>query len=158
MVGGSHREVSFAIAGPIPEIVRFPSRIPTPFLGVDVVKAGVCILIEANVIEDEELGFGAEIGGIGDARVFQVQLGLARDPARVAIVMLARDRIDNVAGHHQRPGFIERVDVCGAGVRDQQHIAFIDRRPSANARPVDAKARFKGAFIQFRYRIRDVLL
>ena len=86
------------------------ARIPAAFLGVDEVKPGVLILIEADVVEDEELGFGAEIRGVGDAAVLQIHLGFARDPARIALVVLARDGIDHVAGHHQRSDLAERID------------------------------------------------
>jgi hypothetical protein len=69
----------------------------------------VLILIEADVVENEELGFRAEIGGVGDAAVLQVQLGLWRDPARVALVALLGDRVLHVADHHQRGRLGERI-------------------------------------------------
>jgi hypothetical protein len=36
----------------------------------------VLILIEADVVENEELGFGAEIRGVGETAVLQVQFRL----------------------------------------------------------------------------------
>src|SRR5438270_13980391 len=38
MVGGSDREVALPIPATIPEVVRFPSRIPTSLFAIDVVK------------------------------------------------------------------------------------------------------------------------
>ena len=92
--------------------------VPAAFLGVDEVVAGVRVLIEADVVEDEELGFGAEIGGVGEAGVLEIQLGLLGDPAGIAIVVLAGDGIDDVADHHQGSGFVEGsiTAVSGSGI------------------------------------------
>src|ERR1035441_6113232 len=42
-------------------------------------------------------------------------------------------RVD-VAVHHQRWRFGERIHKGGVGIGDQQHDAFVDRRPTANTR------------------------
>jgi hypothetical protein len=123
-----------------------------------VVVTFVRVLIEAHVVENEELRFGAEVGSIGESRVLQMRLGLARDPARIAIVVLARNRVDHVAGHHHRFGFVERIQVHRVGIRDQEHVALIDRRPAADARSVDAEARLERLFVQLRDRVGNVLL
>ena len=54
-------------------------------------------MIEADVVEDEELRFGAEIRRIGKAAVLEVDLGLLGNPPRIAIVVLPRNRIDDVS-------------------------------------------------------------
>ena len=92
MIGGRHREVAFLVARPVAEIVLAAAGVPAAFLGIDEVEAGVLVLVEADVVEDEELGFGAEVSRVGDAAVLQVQLGLLRDPARIALVALLGDR------------------------------------------------------------------
>ena len=115
VIGGRDREIAFFVARPVAQVMLRAARIPAALFGVDEVEAGMLVLIEADVIEDEELGFGAEIGGVGEAGILQIHLGLAGDPARVAVVVLARDRIDHVAQHHQRLGFVEGIDEGGVG-------------------------------------------
>ena len=44
------------------------------------------------------------------------------------------------------------------GIGDQQHVAFVDRRPAADAGSVDAEAFFEAALIQLADRIGDVML
>ena len=92
VIGGRNREIAFFVARPVAEIVVLAAGIPAAFFGVDEVEAGMRVLIEADVVEDEELGFGAEIGGVGEAGVLQIHLGLLGDPAGIAIVVLAGDR------------------------------------------------------------------
>jgi hypothetical protein len=46
--------------------------------------------LEAHVVEDEELGFRAEVDGVADAaRRLQIGFGLLGDRARVAAIGLA---------------------------------------------------------------------
>ena len=91
-------------------------------------------------------------------RVLQIQLGLAGNPARIAIVVLPCDRIDHVA-------VITSVLVSVNGsmnavvrIRDEQHVALIDGRPSADAGPVDAEPFLERLLVQFGDGIRNVLL
>ena len=71
MIGGRNREVAFLVARPVAEVVLLAARIPAAFLGVDEVEAGVLVLIEADVVENEELGFGAEVRGIARPLFFK---------------------------------------------------------------------------------------
>ncbi len=116
------------------------------------------VLIEPHVVENEKLGLRAEIRGVRQAAVLQIAFGLARDPARIALVVLARDGIDHVAGHHQRADFAKRIDERGARVRDQQHVALVDRRPTADAGSIDAETLFKRVLGELADGIGDVLL
>ena len=72
--------------------------------------------------------------------------------------MLARDGIDHVAQHHQRLGFVKRIDHGGGRVGNQQHVAFVDGGPSADAGPVEAETFFEGALLQLGDRIGNMLL
>ncbi len=157
MIGRRRGEVTFFVAWPVSEIVLFAPRVPAALFGVDVVEAGVLVLVKANVIENEELGFGAEVGRVGKAAVLQVHLGFLGDPARIALVVLPRDGIDDVAGHHQRAGFGERIHESRAGVRNEQHVALVDGGPATDARPIHAEAFFEGILVEFCYGIRNVL-
>ncbi len=116
------------------------------------------ILIEADVIEDEEFGLGAEVGSVGNAAILQVELGLLGDPARVALVALLGDGILDIAIHDDRRHFGERVHKRGGGIRDEQHVAFMDCRPAADAGAIHAEALFETALIDLVHGIRDVVL
>ena len=67
VIGGRNREIAFLVARPVAEVVLLAAGIPAAFFGVDEVEAGVRVLIEADVVEDEELGFRAEVGRVGEA-------------------------------------------------------------------------------------------
>ena len=67
---GGHREVAFLVARPgspgCGRRCRLPG-VPDALVGVDEVEAVVAALVEADVVEDEELGLRPEVGGVGDA-------------------------------------------------------------------------------------------
>src|SRR5436305_11357203 len=75
-------EISFLVPRAISQIVVLSARVPPSLFGVYVVKPAVLLLVEANVIKNEKLGFCAEKCRIGEPTVFQVKLGLFGDPAR----------------------------------------------------------------------------
>ena len=158
MVRRRHREVAFLVTRAIAQVVFPTTGIPASFLGVDEVVTLVLILIEADVVENEELGFRAEIGGVGNAAVLQVKLGLLANPARVALVALLGDRVLHVADHHERGGLGERIHDRRVGIRNQEHVALVDRRPTADARSIHAEALFEDAFVNLGHRVRNVML
>ena len=67
-------------------------------------------------------------------------LGLARDPARVARVHLARHRVLHEAVDDQRRDLEERVDERAARVRHQEHVGLLDLLEPADRRAVEAEA------------------
>ena len=69
MIGGRDRKIAFLVARPVAQVVLRAAGIPAALFGIDEVVAGVLILIEAHAVEDEELGFGAEVGRVRDAAV-----------------------------------------------------------------------------------------
>src|ERR1035438_9650010 len=91
VIGGRHREVAFLIARPVAQVVFLAARIPAALFGVDEIEAAMLVLVEAYVVENEKLGFGAEKRGIAHATVLQVHLGFLGDPAGVALVVLLGD-------------------------------------------------------------------
>ena len=114
-------------------------------------------LIETNVVEDEELGFGTEVGSIGNACRPEVELGLFRNIARIAVVALLRNRVNHIADHHQGWDFGEGVHHVCRGIGNEEHVAFIDRRPTANGRTIHAESFFERIFGQLANRVRNVL-
>ena len=79
MIGGRHREVAFLVARLVAQIVLLAAGVPSAFFGVDEVEARVCVLVEADVVENEELSFRAKVSGVGDAGVLQVHLRFLGD-------------------------------------------------------------------------------
>ena len=145
VIGGRNREIAFLVARPVAEIVLLAAGIPAALFGIDEVEAGVRVLIEADVVEDEELGFGAEERGVADAGVLQVQLGLFGDPARIALVVLPGDGI--AARRRSSPASAFRMNGsmnAVVGIGNEQHVALVDRRPAADAGAVDAEAVLEG--------------
>ncbi len=153
MVGRRDREVAFLVARPVAQIIFGAAGVPAAFFRIDVIETGIRRLIETDVIEDKELGFGAKVSGVGDARILQIHLGFLRDPSRIAVVVLPRDGIDDVGRHHDGFRFVERIEENSIGVRNQEHIALVDRRPPADTGAVDAEALFERGFLQLAHGI-----
>src|ERR1035438_5096886 len=88
----------------------------------------------------------------GEARRVLLARALVHDPRAlapgVALVSLFGDRVFDVAVHHQRGRFGERIHKGGVGIGDQQHVAFVDRRPSADTRSIHTEALFEAAHFQ----------
>ena len=119
-------------------MVRCDAGVPKAFVGVYEVVTGVDVLVEASGFEDEELGLRAPVTGVGDAARLEVGLGLVGDVARVAAVGLASYRVEDIANHVEGGDLEERVDSSGAGIGDQQHVAFVDGLETADAGAVEA--------------------
>ena len=161
-IGRRHREVAFLVAQLVAE-VGFALRrivfaaIPLAFFAIEEEVAAVRRLVEADVVEDEELGFGADEAGVGDAGALQIVDRLAGDVARIARVVFARDRVLHVADDAERGDHGERIDERRIGLRQQQHVALVDRLPAADAGAVEAEAVFKRFFFELRNGNREVL-
>ena len=138
-----HREIAFFVARPISLVVFDSPRIPTSFFSVDEVKPMLFTLIKTHVIEDKELRLGSEISRIRQTGRAQIHFRFLRDVARVTVVALLGDRIHHIAYHNQRGHFGERIQHVSAGVRHEQHVALMNRRPAANRRAVHAESFLK---------------
>ncbi len=99
---------------------------------------GVLVLVEAHVVEDVELGLGAEVGGVGQAGAPQVVLGLLGHVAGVTAVGLAGDRVLHEAVDVQRLVGPEGVDDRRVGVGDQEHVGLLDLLEPPDRRAVEA--------------------
>src|ERR1035438_3970404 len=62
------------------------------------------------------------------------------------------------ADHNQRRRLRERVHQRRLRVRDQQHIAFVDRRPAADARSIHSKAVHEAALVQLAEGVGNMML
>jgi hypothetical protein len=91
----------------------------------------------ADVVEDEELGLGAEIDRVADTQrlgVVQRRLG---DRARIAVVGAAVVRVHHVAEQRHGRLLVERVDDGAVQVRTQLHVGLVDRLPAGDGRAVE---------------------
>ena len=158
MIRRWYREVAFLIPRPVTQVVLPPPRVPPPFLGVDKVKSRVLVLVEADVVENEKLRLGPEVRRVRHPAVGQVQFRFARDPPRIPLITLLGDRILHVADHNQRRRLRKRVHQRRLRIRNQQHVAFVDRRPAADARSVHSKPVLEAALVELAHRVGNVML
>jgi len=88
------------------------------------IVAFVLVLVEAHVVENEKLRFGAEVGGVSHSAVLQMQLGLLGDPARIALICCLV--IGSITSPSMTSVGTRRTDPeRGRRVGNQQHIALM---------------------------------
>ena len=153
------REVAALCAHAVAEIAALVlgGHVGRQFDRVDPEAGVVGIGRETDVIENEELGLGTEIGDVACAGRLHVGDRLLRDAARIAVVGLARGRLENVADDRQCGLGEERVDAGGLGVRHQIHVGFVNRLPAGDRGTVEHHAFGKGVLVEQADVKRDVL-
>ena len=158
MVHGRNREVALLVAGLEAQVRPLVlAGVPDSLDRVDVVEALVRVLVEADVVEDEELGLRPEVGGVGDPGRHQVVLGLLGHVAGVAGVRLPGDRIPDEAVEVERLVLAERVDHGGVRVRHQEHVGLLDLLEAPDRRAVEPGALLEAVQRQLVRRHRVVL-
>ncbi len=120
-------------------------------------EGGVLGLVEAGRVEDVELGFGAPVGGVGDAGALQVVLRLAGDVAGIAAVGLAGHRVLHEAVEQQRLVGQERVLERCLGIGHQDHVRLLDLLEAADRRAVEADTVLEHGLVQLVSRDGEVL-
>ena len=143
----------------MPQVLRalIASGIPNSLVGIDEIIAAVRILVEADVIENEKLSFGAPIAHRRDAGLGKVFFGFAGDVTRIARVRLACDRIEHARRHRQRRHIADRVRRRSGWIEDQEHVALVDGLKAAYARSVEPDTLAEQTLFQFRDRDAKVL-
>ena len=132
-------EVALLGAGLVAEVrALVAAGVPGALDRVDHVHRRVAGVGVPDVVEDEELGLGAEVGLVGDAGGRQVRLRLLGHVAGVTGVGLAGDGVMDEAVDVERLAGPERVEVGGVGVRDQDHVRFLDLLEPSDRRAVEA--------------------
>src|SRR5216683_2613064 len=111
-----------------------------PLLAVDLVERGVHRVLEEHVVEDEELGLGAEERLVANAGGGEIGLGLLRRRARIAAIGLPGAGLVHVAENHQLGLRREGIEHGGGAIRLQQHVALVDRLPAGDRRAVEHHA------------------
>src|SRR5919106_3832107 len=142
-IGGGYWEVALFKSWLISEIgFLFTTAVPAALDRVDEVIPAVLMEIVADIIEDEEFEFRAEIGGIGEPGLAEERLGLLGNIAWITRIAFTRDRVQHIADHGQGGDFGKGIHIGAARIRDHQHIAQVDRLPSPDARAIEAIAIF----------------
>lgn len=112
-------------------------RVVGSLLGIELVERVVLRDGEAYAVENEELGFGAEIGGVPNLRLRHVELGALCHATRVSRIGLTGRRFLDVADQNDVRIFGERINECRLKSRLQQHVRLADVLPSADRRAVE---------------------
>lgn len=106
---------------------------------------------------NKKFRFGSEERSVGDAGRFEISLRFLRNTARVAIVRLASDRIDDSANQTQCRFGVENIDPRSGRIRNDEHVRGVDHAPAANARSVKPKAISENLLVVFGERGREML-
>ena len=158
VVGRREGEVALLVADLVAEVgLLVAGGVPGALDRVDAVARRVVVLVVAHVVEDEELGLGADVAGVGDAGRPQVLGRLARHVAGIAAVGLAGERVVDEAVDRQRLPGAEGVDERGVGVGDQDHVRLLDLLEPADRRAVEAHALVEQLGRELAGRHREVL-
>src|SRR5208337_4150654 len=133
MVGGWDWEITFLIAWPVTQVILLPAGVPASLFCVNKVETVLLGLIEPDVVKNEEFGLRAEIRRVRDSGIDKVILSLLGYIAGVLRIVLLGDGVDDIANQGQGGYFCERVKHVPARVRNQEHVALMNRRPAADA-------------------------
>jgi len=158
-VGGGHGKVAALDAGAVAHVAHLEAgiRVPRAVGRVDLIGHLVHRDLEADVVEDEELGFRSPVGLIADAGGLKIRLGLLRRPARVALIGLAGVGLDHIAMQAERLFGVERIDIGRRQVGVQFHVRLVDRLPSGDRRPVEHEAFGEKVLVYLVFQYGDVL-
>ena len=139
MVHRRDGEITALDGGAMAQIAAFifGAGVVGAFLGVDIIEGFVHFDAEPHIVEDEEFGFGAEIGGVANARRIDIGLGGLGDGARAAGVILVGHRLQHIADQDQRGLGKEGVNDRGFEIRLEQHVGLVDRLPAGDRRTVE---------------------
>ena len=147
-IQGGDREIAFFRPDFVAEVWKFfPPAVPMSLGTVDRVGATVPGVIETHVVEDEKFRLRPEERGVGNAGALQIRLRFFRDPARIAVVRLARDRLDDCADEAERRLGVENIDPGRRRIGDDEHVGGVDHLPTADARTVKAETFGKNVLV-----------
>ncbi len=101
-----------------------------------------------HLVEDEELAFRPEIGGVGDPARAEVLLCATGHPTWILRVRLASDWIGDLADEGERGRLGGRIENRGGRIRHQEHVRLGDRLPAADRRAVEPEAIVERALVE----------
>ncbi len=147
-----YREVAALGARTVAEVAHLVlgAGVRRQFRAVELEARVVGIRVEAHVVEDEELGFGAEHHAVADAGLLHVGFGALGDGARITLVHLARRRLEHVAENRDGGLREEGVDMRRCRIRHQRHVGRLDALPARDRGPVEGIAVREHGFVDAR--------
>jgi hypothetical protein len=98
-----------------------------------------------------EFWLRTEVGGVAQARGFQVGFSALGDGAWIAVIALAVRRFNHVALHEQGGFFHERIDVRGVWIRQQNHVGCFNTLPAGDRGTVKRVTRFELVDVKVRH-------
>ena len=98
------------------------------------------VLVVTDVIEDEEFEFRAPVGSVCETGGLEVRFRLLGDSSRIAGVGISGHRVDDVAEDAEGRHFASGIDARGSGVRNEDHVGFLDLLEATDAGAIEADA------------------
>ena len=143
------REVAALDARAVAHVATFVNLagIARQFDVVEMVEAFAIAEAEADIVENEEFSFGADVDGVTDAGRLEIGFAALGGRARVAAVKLARRGFDDIADQDQHRGRRERIDIGGIEIGHEDHVALIDCLPAFDRRAIEHEAVGQHVFI-----------
>ena len=160
LVGGGDGEVAALDGHLVAHVAALfdASRVPVRLGGVDGEEGVVGADLVADVVEEIELGFGADEALVRDASGAQVGLGLGGHLARVAREGLVGEGVDDREVDDQGLAIAERIDEGGGDIRDELHVGLVDGGESAHRGAVEHETVRQSGVQEFAHGDREVLL
>src|SRR5438045_4218756 len=91
-------------------------------------------------VENKELPLRSEEGRVRNTGALQMRFGFFGDAARVAVIRLTRDRVDDGANQAERWFGVKNINPGRARIGNDEHVAGIDRAPAADTGAVEPEA------------------
>ena len=137
-----HREVAALQRRTVAEVAALELEVGGPWrlFRVDLHRAARHVDLPLDGVEDEELRLRTEVGDVSQAARLEVRLGFLRDRARIALVALARRRLDHVAGDRKRRLVVEGIHTHGIRIGHEQHVRSLDAFPTRDRGAVEEVA------------------
>ena len=149
------REVALLLAHRVAE-PRL-AGVPVPLGGVERVVRVIRPQVVRDLVENEELALGAEVGRVCDAALDQVLLGPPRHAARVAGVRQPRHGIGDLAEQRERRRLGEGVEDGRGRIGHEQHVRLRDLLPAPDRGAVEAETLVERRLGERRHRQGHVL-
>ena len=126
---------------------RLETGRPRTFFAVDFEEALAHAVFPADAVEDEELGFGTEIGRVTNARRLQIGFGAQAEGTRITVIVLASLGFVHVALENEGVDLSERVHAGAIGIRHQKHVGGFNAAPADKGRAVKGLAKLEHVLV-----------
>ena len=137
--------------------VTVASATPYTLLGIDVVIAAPRGLVEADIVEDEELHLRAPVADLGYPAIPQVGLCLLGYVPGVPRVALTAHRVLDVAQDAKAGDLVDGVYKGTIGIGHHQHVAFVDLLKALDAGAIEPQTLLEDLLCELLDRDREVL-